>query len=864
VKRFLLSCICLLILFTEVSGQGVRGRVIDQDGTPLSFTTIFIEETGSGSVTNINGTYEIRLEPGKYALNFQHLGFAGLRKQVTVSDQWEEVDVVLQEQAYLLRGAEIKGGKEDPAYKIMRKAIAKSGFHREQVERYSCLVYLKGGGRLVDYPWFMRKVIEEEGIDTSATFVQESITEVIYERPGKYTENVKSIRTSGDDQNTNPMNYINGSFYEERVAGIVSPLSKKAFAYYRFRYISTFEDRGFNINKIEVNPRVKDEEFVSGYLYIVEDLWSIHSVDFVIIPQGITINIEQNFAPIQPDVWMPISHKYDGSGKLFGFEFTFQYLATVSNYEVEINPDLARDFEVLDIKTEKAEIEALEQSKPERNETEEKLLSQEEVSTKELRKLMRQYEKEERKKQEEPAVVSERKVDIDSLAYKKDSLYWAEVRPVPLTQSEIRGYTVQDSLANEEAKKLEGDTLEGKTEFGATDLLLGAWYDLGKENTLQIHNPLTTIRFNTVDGWNGEYRLSYYKRFENKNRLEISPLFRYSVSRDRGFGKLHTQYNYGAGVKRGRIGLSGGSYYSQINQEEPISPFTNTISSLFAQNNFMKVYDRQFIELNWRQNISTKWVGEIGIDYSRRKETFNTTNQAWINVDDKDYRPNSPVNIELPNTSFGQSDAFKIRLAATWMPFAYAYKRDERYYRVRNKPVLNLRYEKAIPELGEAEVDYDFLALEILHNLDVSIFGTLNLRMEGGKFLNTGNMDLIDYAHFKGNGTIFTRMSQLSGYAIMPYYDFSTNDQYLSTYINFEWRRLLLSRIPLLQLGGISEHFNVNHLITPSVRNYTEVGYSVTNIFRLFRIDVTGSFIDGKYEDFRIQLGITSDLISFD
>jgi hypothetical protein len=118
----------------------------------------------------------------------------------------------------------------------------------------------------------------------------------------------------------------------------------------------------------------------------------------------------------------------------------------------------------------------------------------------------------------------------------------------------------------------------------------------------------------------------------------------------------------------------------------------------------------------------------------------------------------------------------------------------------------------------------------------------------------------MDYAHFMGNQTIFTRFTQMSGYAIAPYHLYSTNDQYVSTYANLELRRFLFSNIPLLRMTGISENINVNHLITPSVQNYTELSYSVTNIFRLFRVDVTGAFLDGKYEDFRVQIGITSNL----
>ena len=858
---YLFVPVCLLLHVSSMA-QGVRGRVIDQDGNPLSFTTIFIPETGSGSVTNINGTYEIKLSPGTYNLNYQYLGYASAAKKVTVADEWITLDIVLAKQAYTLEAAEIDGGKEDPAYKIMRKAIAKSSFHRQQVEKYTCTVYLKGGGRLVDYPWFMSKVMEEEGIDTAATFVQESVTEVSYERPGKYTENVISIRSSGDDQNSSPMNYINGSFYEDKVAGIYSPLSRKAFGYYRFQYINTFVDGEFNINKIKVTPRIDDEEFLSGYLYIVEDLWSIHSVDFKINPQGINIEIEQNYAPIKPDVWMPISHHFDGKGKLFGFEFEFEYLATVSKYEVEINPDLDTEFEVLDIKTEQEEIALAEKKEKPKSETEEKLLNGEEVSTKDLRKLMRQYAKEERKEQDEPDVVFERKMNVDTLAYKQDSLYWEEVRPVPLTVSEVKGYALQDSLAAEYAKKAEGDTLKGKKGFDPVDLLWGGGYDLGKSNYLNIDNPFISIRYNTVDGWNGEYSLRYYKRFENKNRLEITPLFRYAVSRDKGFGKVSTGYTYGQGLNQGKISLSGGSYYSQFNAQEAITPLVNTISSLVAEKNFIKVYDRDFLEVNWKQSISTKWKVTAAVEYSSRTETQNTTNQVWFPVDGRNFTSNRPENIELASTAFNQSDAFKVNFSTTWLPFAYAYKRNDRYYRVDKQPTFTLRYEKAIAGVADATMDYDRLSLEAKYSLTLGLLGTLNLRTEGGKFLTNDRMDFMDYAHFMGNQTIFTRFDQLRGYAIAPYHQYSTNEEYLSTYANLELRRFVFSQFPTLRLAGLTESINVNHLITPSVDNYTEVSYSLSNIFRLFRIDVTGAFVDGKYEDFRVQVGITSNLFS--
>ena len=230
-KICLLLLACVILFPVLAKAQGIKGRVIDQDGAPIPFTTIYVTETGSGSVSNEKGMYEIHLKPGTYHVNFQFLGYKSEQELVEIANAMVEKDIILQKQAYLLNQAEVDGGREDPAYKIMRKAIAKSSFHRQQVDHYTCEVYLKGGGRLVDSPWFLRKTLEKEGVDTSATFVTESVSKITYTRPGKYEEQVISIRSTGDDKNTSPMNYINSSLYEPEIAGIISPFSPKAFAY---------------------------------------------------------------------------------------------------------------------------------------------------------------------------------------------------------------------------------------------------------------------------------------------------------------------------------------------------------------------------------------------------------------------------------------------------------------------------------------------------------------------------------------------------------------------------------------------------------------------------------------------------------
>ncbi len=868
-RQFFTSFLFLFFTPLVLLAGGIKGRVLDDDGKPLPYTTIYVKETGSGSISNENGNYEIRLAPGTYHITFQFLGYQSQAIEVEVGETMIVRDIVMLKHAYLLSEAEIKGGKEDPAYKIIRKAIAKSNYHRQQLDAYTCEVYLKGGGRLVDAPRIIRKQLEKEGLDTAATFVTESVSKITYTRPGKYEEEVISIRSTGDNNNTNPMSYINGSFYNPEVAGLVSPLSPKAFAYYKFRYVTTFKDQGYNINKIQVTPRSRGEETVTGMLYIVEDLWAIHSFDFAITVQGINIDARQIFAPVRESVWMPVSHKYDGNGSIFGVKFEFGYLAAVSKYDITINPDLDSEITVLDEKTEKELIESRD-SKPTMpaenvDETTRKLLEGEELTRKELRKIIKEYEKDERQKTDQPDVVAERLFSIDSLAHKSDSAYWEEIRPVPLTDREIRGYVVQDSMETEEKRRADGDTLASRDGFSPMGLITGHTFDLGNNNFFKFHSPLPGLNFNTVDGFNQELRVSYFKRLKNKGRFEISPLVRYAFSRDKLSYTMRSEYKYGNEMKSGALKVEGGVYYSQFNSNEPIVPFTNSFSTLFVQKNYFKIYDRDFVEASWRQDITPQVSFTAKTSYAWRRELFNTTDQVWLPSDKRDYVSNEPINYELNNnTGFGYSEAFKVSGAVTYQPGLKFGKRNEYYYRVNNPPKFTMTYERAIPDLFHNRVDYDFVSLQGEYRFDLNLLGTLGINAEGGRFITRDNLDFMDFAHFMGNQTIFTRNGQLNGFFIAPYYDYSTSKEYFRAYTNLELRQFVFTQIPVLRLMGLKENINVNYLATPNTKHYVEVAYSMTNLFRFARIDVVAAFEDGRYADFRIQLGLSSAILNID
>ncbi|MDZ7848756.1 MAG: carboxypeptidase-like regulatory domain-containing protein [Owenweeksia sp.] len=143
--------IFLLLLFIsfcslELAGQGIRGLLTDEKGEPLPYASIYVKEKGTGTSSNKTGRYELRLPPGNYQVTYQFVGYATEIRQVKVGDRFQVIDLALQPRAESLQEVNVTGSAQDPAYTIMRKAIAKAPYHLLQCDSYSAKVYMKGSG----------------------------------------------------------------------------------------------------------------------------------------------------------------------------------------------------------------------------------------------------------------------------------------------------------------------------------------------------------------------------------------------------------------------------------------------------------------------------------------------------------------------------------------------------------------------------------------------------------------------------------------------------------------------------------------------------------------------------------------------
>ncbi len=850
----------LIFAFSNLNAQStIRGTIQNEAGNPLEFASIFIKENGKGAIANVEGIYEIRLAPGRYTMVFQYLGYTTLVKEFEAVKGSQQLDIVMKKQAYQLQEVQVVAGDEDPAYTVMRKAIAKADYHRNQLDSYEAKVYIKGSGRMINAPALFRAQIEKEGLDSTTAFVTESVSRIEFQRPNKYKETVISIRSQGEDNDTSPNGYFQGSFYDDDNDGSVSPLSRKAFAYYKFKLEGFYEDRGYFVNKIKVTPRSRGENVFEGYIYILEDYWSIHSLDLTTYFLGFENNIEQIYAPIRENVWMPVSFKFNISGKILGFRFEYKYLATADDYKIVINPDLDTDFRVIDESIETELAAQLEKQKDQKNASVyEKLEIGEELTRKDLRKLMREYEKEEQKVQEEPEVVSERNLTIDSTAYEKDSTYWAVVRPIPLTKYEVKGYARVDSLAQVEKEEEEGASGSG---FSFDDTFTGYKFKTGKKSSFGYSSLLLGIQFNPVEGFSLHEDLTFTSRQE-KSRWEVQVTPRYAFARKKltgmaGIKTLSDDDN----INGYEIGIKGGRYIFQYNEERPINEFLSMFENLFFERNFIRLFEKDFVQVYGEKTIG-KWSLNGSFEWAERYTLENNTHQTWIKYDDRNYASNIPVNDAVTPPLAGAESAFIAAIGFDVRPWQkYAIRNGKKEILDTATPLFSFKYRTAWPiDFLNTSASFSQLDFIFKHQFRVGARSNVHMKVNAGIFLDNKSMAFTDFKHFTGNQLRYTTADPVGSFRLLEYYRHSTNDRYLAANVHYGFRKFIITQLPAVWMLGMRENLFVNYLNTPTSQNYFEVGYSLDKIFRFFRLEAVASFQDGKYKDFGVLIGISTEL----
>jgi len=353
-RKILLSLIILLYSYLS-NGQVLKGTITNEAGDPVPYSTVYIQELRQGTTANARGDYELKLPEGKYLVTYQSLGYSPVFYNITLPEGTVTRNVILSVQFYEIPEVRISASGEDPAYNIMRKAIGMAPYYLNYINSYKAEVYIKGNMVFNRIPKLIQRSVRMETgnhpssgsipIKQGEVYMMESFNEIEFTAPDRYFQRVISVNSTFPDQgdNISPMDIIQASFYQPVLADIaISPLSPQAFSYYKFKYLGATLQGNNTVIKIQVKPKVKSQQLFDGIIYIIEDLWCLHSVDLTNENLAGRLNIEQLYIPVGQDIWMPVSLKFEMEISILGIKADASYGTSLKYTDVKPNLSLKK------------------------------------------------------------------------------------------------------------------------------------------------------------------------------------------------------------------------------------------------------------------------------------------------------------------------------------------------------------------------------------------------------------------------------------------------------------------------------------------------------------------------------------------
>ncbi|WP_163398988.1 DUF5686 and carboxypeptidase regulatory-like domain-containing protein [Flavobacterium fluviatile] len=815
-KNFILSA---FLFFSITNFAQIKGTITDEKGNPLPFVSVFEENTYFGTTSNEQGKYQLNVkEPGKNKIIFQYLGFKTQKLSVSSGSNTVTLDVKMAEESFTLNEVVIDP-KKNPANAIIKNAIANKKQNSNKTGRYTADFYSKGMFKVKDLP---KKILGQKvdlgedmasNLDSTGTgilYLSETISQVTFEKPDKLKEKIIASKISGNNRgySYNTAALSTYDFYDNTLdfdIKLISPIADNALSYYNYKLEGTFyDDNSHQINKIKVIPKRDKEPVFEGYIYIVDDSFAIYAIDLDIRGYRMknefteVMSLKQSFSYNSANkIWAKNAQTLSFTAGFFGIKFSGNFNYVYSNYEFPIS-----------------------------------------------------FEKN---------TFGNEIVAFEASANQKNDAFWNEIRPIPLTIEESTDYIKKDSLLTIRKSRKYTDSIDAKNnKFKIWDILMG--YDY--KNTFKKYSfdykgllNIASLSFNTVQGFNFDSGFSFRKWNEEEGKsTSIGTTFNYGFSdeRFRITGEFSHRFNT---INYATIWGSGGVKTMQFSNSQPITKLVNSISSLFFKDNYMKLYNLEFAQINYGQDIANgvNLTGQIG--YEQRKPLLNTTDYSFFKKDDF-YTSNNPLAPNDYTASAFQTHHFFKTLITSRINFGNKYisRPDGRYNFKNDKyPTVYLAFEKAFAASGK-KYEFERIGASVQYDLALGNKGILGTNFRAGKFFNAENIAFMDYRHFNGNQThIGTTDRYLNVFNLMPYYSNSTNDSYFEMHLEHNDLGFVTNKIPLISLLKSTMNIGFHSLAIPDRKPYSEFTIGLDNLgfgkFKLFRVDYVHSYQGGVQQN---------------
>lgn len=816
-KKLYFFLLIVLTLSIKVFSQNFEGKITDKNNEMLYGSTVFIKEANQGLACNEKGEFQVTLPTGKYTVEYRCLGYENLQEIIVLSANKKVTKhIVLQEKPIELAEVVISN-KEDPAYEIMRKAIAKAPYYQQVIKEYEAESYIKGNMELTKVSKLIDKLSSDEGTKMSdykgKLFLQESYNMIKFTAPDIYEQTVNAFSSSIPDnfEAEDVMTVTRASLYSPKYAGMISPLNPKAFTYYRFRYEGFTNDGGRAVNKIKIIPKLKDPDLMSGYLFIADDSWDIRNAEVTSSIFGIESSFIITYNEVADDIYLPTTYNNKAEGSILGVGGYFNYYASIKYNSITINDSIKNLAEKKSPKKKKKESLEIK-----RNDT---------------------Y-----------------KIKTDSLATKRDSAFWTQIRNIPLNDREIVSYEIKDSVQHHL------DSVRKKfhnSKFEITDLITGG--QIGGDSTVikfSYGGLIGALRdYNFVDGFGLGQKFDISSKFNNKrNRFAVSPEIYYTTARKSMIWAVNMYLDY-APMRLGNLQVSGGDTSADYNSLGA-NLFDNAYSSLLWARNDKMYYRKKYVSVKNNIDLAN------GLRLTTQLQTAKRDGDMQNNTTYSLFGSKRKIKENLYNPENFDLTSYDISLSYT-PRYYYSIRNGKKYYRYSKHPSFRLSYSEGFSSWQKNNSKYRKAELTINQTVNTDLFSKFIYEVNGGSFIgSTRNVASPDFKHFNTSGDFYLiTKTPYNTFLLLDPYEASTIDYWTQVHLNYYSKYILLKRLPFLQGKMFNEALHLKYLYSPNKKNYTEVGYSI-DMMESLSLGAYCSFDKFKYEDFGVRFSFSMNLFN--
>ena len=777
--------LCLICSWMACAGQvlaqaALEGHVVDSDGEAIGYANLYFTELGTGTSTNDDGSYFMRMPTrGDYLVVVSAIGYTTLIDTVIVGDVTARYDFQLDASAAALREIVVTASKRDPAYAIIAEASARRKDRLQGIESYQVEVYLKAREDIETFETprqrRRRERREAKGDTTASTagaavsvttenreeavFAQtaaaagaataaadaellkslnlvETQLTLNYQAPRSYKEQRHAYKISGDRTGLLVPLFGDGDFdfYRNQVdfgsladLKMISPLAPTAVLSYKFKLLASREEGTELVHEIRMSSRRDGDATMEGSIWINDGSFTINRLD-VMLPSGALkfldeLRFEQTYAVVGDSTWLPSRQAFSYLTKE-GKKKSFEGKTTLRFRDYQLGVAFPQNFFRGELAVTSAE------------------------------------------------------------ALQRDSTYWAAARVEPLALDEATVVQLRDSMRARRSSPAYQDSLQEA--FNRVKLLEIMWDGVGfrrwkRREQLYFGSLPSWISFNVVGGFRVGPYVDYARTFESGRRIYTTLSGSVGLSDQDILGDYGISYRY-APKRLGSISFNIDREYEAIN------PYDAILNQLQRSNYFLVNRGRvsHSIELINGLYFNTQ------VGFAERLPAPERNSATWLANIIEDEEP----------VDFQPYETFTTELGLSLTPFQrYTTEPNRKVVLGSAWPTVSLRHKRGWSGPFGSDVDFDYLEMALSQNLLLGPLG--NLRYNGwmGQFVNTRSLPFIDVKRFpRSNPLLFSQ----------PLHSFQLLDTALVTTRPFfelhalhHFNGAFLNNLPLIRLTGV-------------------------------------------------------------